>query len=126
MSFLYIDSGSPSNFSCDGLSPNALTCTWNKPELIGRSIVGYNLYYGLIEKFDYYPGYGEEVTQLTVSSVAEEHTISSLPSYGGYLVALTIFTIDGSVGTGIPGDINSGLVTTHNVSTVGFTAEQGN
>ena len=88
--------------------------------------MAYNLYYGLIEKFDYYPGYGEEVTQLSVSSVAEQHSISSLPAYGGYLVALTIFTIDGSVGTGVPEDINSGFVTRHSVSTVGFTAEQGN
>ena len=124
--FLFIDLSGPRNFLCEGLSPNTLTCTWNKPELTGRSIVGYNLYYGFIEKFDYYPGYGEEVIQQTVSSVAEQHNISSLPAYGGYLIALTIFTIDESVSTDVPEDVNSKHITKHNVSTVAFTVEQGN
>ena len=74
-----------------------------------------------------YPGYGEKVIQQTVSTVAEHfHSISSLPAYGGYLVALTLFTIDGSAGTGVPEDVNSGHISQHNVSTVAFTAEQGN
>ena len=122
--YLFIDANGPRNFTCESTSPDALMCTWNRPELNGSNLVEYQLSYGLVEKFDYYPGYGEAFEQVTLPAIIEQHNITSLPPYGGYLLELKAFVTEDSTG-GDPGNLALGHVQEHGVSTVAFTAEQG-
>ena len=115
----YTDPNGPRNFICNSTSPNSFTCTWNSPNANDWSTVRYELSYGLLEKFDYYPGYGEPFEIINLPGMTEQHSIVSLPPYGGYLLELKAFMIKNGT-EGAPS-----LERVQAVSTIAFTAEQG-
>ena len=90
-----------------------------------QSLLGYELSYGLIEGFDYYPGYGEAYEQLNLPAAIGQHTINTLLPYGGYLIEVRALTTDTSTGSGVSFEFNPNHVSQYGSTTVGFTSSEG-
>ena len=112
---------------CHAATSEILSCSWKHPETADYYVTEYQLKYRLIDGFDYYPGYGEELGKVDIPPNIQHYNISGLLPYGGYIVELKsiLYPIVGSGESGYKKslDVEDEVIGTSSV--VNFTKSVG-
>ena len=86
---LFVDDNSAREFQCLSVSSEGFHCSWSHPEPPEEYYIsGYQLSYRLADGFDYYPGYGTELSRISLSPTATEYDINGLMPYVGIVIEI--------------------------------------